>query len=247
MLKMDLIRDNALAAVEELEDGLRQPLQPLQREELLSQLSIYRRIAAIAVLLAEGDVPAFRKDLRLSATARRDLLASDGTGTPSPSRFHCASRVDPLFDALAAGELGLAREIAERSPRRWLEAEEFEDDFRYADFLHEHLLAGARATSPGAERALAAFQKCSADTGSQRLAFCEALLKGDQDAFDAALEELLVERAAEFRDSGPSRHPERFQTERHVYIEGLALLRLAEERGLRTQPEYRMIPGLARR
>lgn len=246
MLQMDLIRENALTAVEDLEAGLRQPLAPLQREELLTRLSTYRRIAAIGALLAEADVQAFRHDLRLSATARRELLASS-PDSATPSRFRCASRVDPLFDALAANEVGLARDIAQQAPRRWVADEEFEDDFRYADFLHEHLLAGARAPSPREEQALAAFQQCSGNSGSPRLAVCEALSHRDQDAFDAALEDLLVERASEFRMAGLPLHPARFHTERHVFIEGLALLRLAEDRGLTTQPEYRMMPGLARR
>ncbi|WP_160174601.1 immunity 49 family protein [Archangium violaceum] len=76
---------------------------------------------------------------------------------------------------------------------------------------------------------------------------CEALFVRDQDAFDAALEDLLIERDAEFRNAGPPLHPQRFHTERHVFIEGLALLRLAEDCGLSTQPEYRMMPGLVRR
>ncbi|KFA88497.1 hypothetical protein [Archangium violaceum] len=148
MLQMDLIRENALTVVEQLEDGLRQPLSPLQREELLTRLSTYRRIAAIGALLADGDVLAFRHDLRLSATARRELLLSSPDPAP-PSRFRCASRVEPLFDALAAGEAGLARDIAQHSPYRWRADEEFEDDFRYADFLREHLLASAKTPSPG--------------------------------------------------------------------------------------------------
>ncbi|RKH46209.1 Imm49 family immunity protein [Corallococcus sicarius] len=246
MLQMDLIRENALTAVEELEDGLRQPLTPLQREELLTRLSTYRRIAAIGALLSEADVTAFRHDLRLSAMARRELLLLD-SDPAAPSRFRCAGRVEPLFDALAAGEVGLARDLAQHAPHRWVADEEFEDDFRYADFWREHLHADAKAPSPGTERALAAFQQCSGDSGSPRLAVCEALSKRDQDAFDAALEDLLVERDAEFRNAGLPLHPQRFHTERHVFIEGLALLRLAEECGLRMQPEYRMMPGLARR
>ncbi|MBJ6761926.1 immunity 49 family protein [Myxococcaceae bacterium JPH2] len=243
---MDLTRENALAAVEELEEGLRQPLTLLQREELLTRLSSYRRIAAISALLAEGDVPAFRHELRLSATVRRELLLSS-PGSAAPSRFRCASRLDPLFDTLAAGEMGLARDIAKHSPHRWVADEEFEDDFRYADFLREHLLAGAKSSSPGEERALAAFQKCSGDSGSPRLTVCESLSNRDQEAFDAVLEDLLFEREAEFQNAGPPLHPQRFHTERHIFIEGLALLRLAVERGLSTQPDYRMMPGLVRR
>ncbi|ATB26800.1 Imm49 family immunity protein [Melittangium boletus] len=246
MLQMVIIRENALAVIEQLEEGLRQPLMPPQREELWTRFSTYRRIAAISVLLAEADVPAFRHDLRLSAMARREMLSSS-LDTEAPSWFRCAGRVEPLFDALSAGDVGLARDIARHSPRHWVADEEFEDDFRYADFLHEHLLAETKHPSPGEERAIAAFQQCSGDSGSPRLAVCAALFNRDQDAFDAALEDLLVERAAEFRNAGPALHPERFLTESHVFIEGLALLRLAEDRGLHTQPEYRMMPGLARR
>ncbi|NOK02200.1 MULTISPECIES: immunity 49 family protein [Myxococcus] len=247
MLKMNFIRENAFFAVEELEKGLKQPLTAIQRETLLTRLSTYLRIAAISTLLVEADTPAFRRCLRQSAAARRDLLVeAQARSDATPGRFACASRTEPLFDALAAGEAGLAQEIARHSPRQWSEKDEFEDDFRYADFLHELLLAGTQGLSAGAERALSAFQQCSADTGSTRLAVCEALASADQDAFDVSLEELLVERAREFKDAGVPSNPERFQTERHIFVEGLALLRLAEGRQLRTHPEYRMLPRLAR-
>ena len=102
------------------------------------------------------------------------------------------------------------------------------------------------------ETALSAFQR--ADEGGEQPSpwrlLCEALFSREQKAFDMAFEDLLHQHEQEARDrekSGPLAHPARHHTEKHVFIEGLALLHLAHSCGLKTRPEYPMVPGLARR
>src|SRR6185369_13174935 len=100
----------------------------------------------------------------------------------------------------------------------------------------------ARALLPRFERALD-----GAD--SARLVVCRSILDRDQLGFDESFEALLAEREAQIRDD-----KERGQTEeppviaqRRVFVEGVALLRIAERFGLTTQAEYRFCPLLARR
>ena len=59
---------------------------------------------------------------------------------------------------------------------------------------------------------------------------------------------LIDERAAWFRARVGRLAPEdpSFETDRFVFIEGLALVRLAELRGLRVEEEYLFLPSLAR-
>jgi hypothetical protein len=248
MAQMDTFYQNALYAVKELEAGLREPLAPEQQQQLLFHLSGHCRVAAICVLLTEADVPRFRHWLERSARARVQLLQL-GAGRP-PARFQCASHTGPLFDALTGDCAPLALEIARASPARWLGGEEWEEDFRYARFLHVLLLDGLRST-PEAESALLALQRAEegCERPSPRRRLCEALLLRQQAPFDEALEDLLHEREQESLErerSGPLARPAHHHTEKYVFVEGLALLRLADSCGLKTRPEYPMLPGLAR-
>lgn len=249
MSQMDIFRKSAFYAIRQLQEGLRDPLVPEQQQRLFHLLTGQYRIAAICTLLTEADMPGFRQHLMRSAEARVQLLKVGAD--QHPSHFQGASHVGPFFDAIAAGADALALEIAHLSPVRWLGDEEWEEDFRYARFLHVLLLEGPRPT-PEVETALSAFQR--ADDGgewpSPRRLVCEALFSREQNAFDLAFDDLLHEReleALEREKSGPLSHPARHHTEKHVFIEGLALLHLAHSRGLKTRSEYPMVPGLARR
>ncbi|WNG34739.1 hypothetical protein F0U61_14595 [Archangium violaceum] len=249
MSQMDVFRENARFAISELRDGLHEPLTSEQQQKLLYLLSGHHRVAGICTLLTEADVPGFRQELVRSAEARIQLLKL-GAGQP-PTHVQATSHVGSFFDAIAAGADALALEIARLSPVRWLGGEEWEEDFRYARFLHVLLLEGLRP-SPEVETALSAFQH--ADEGGERPSprrlLCEAFFSREQKAFDLAFDDLLHEReleALEREKSGPLSHPARHHTEKHVFIEGLALLHLAHSCGLKTRPEYPMVPGIARR
>ncbi len=250
MASMEHFRDDALFAMEELSSGLREPLAPQEREELLHAFSEHCRIAAIGALLTEADVPELRRCLTLSAQARVTLLRTQPHQVLN--RFRCSSQSAPFFDALVAGADTLALEIARHSPLHWAGDEELEEDFRYARFLYVFLLDGLQPT-PSAEAALAAFQRADdagGDFPTPRRTLCEALFAPHQATFQRALEDLLREHeqdAREREESGPLLHPARHHTGKHVFIEGLALLHLAETRGLRTQRDHPLLPGLARR
>jgi hypothetical protein len=83
---------------------------------------------------------------------------------------------------------------------------------------------------------------------SPRLDTARTLASRDRAGFDEAFDWLLDARAAEIeanRERGQLETPE-VEAERRVFVEGLAVLRLAEMRGLATQREYRYCPSLAR-
>jgi hypothetical protein len=84
---------------------------------------------------------------------------------------------------------------------------------------------------------------------SQRLPVCRALLARDQAAFDEAFASLLSARRTETNAAKKTFEAEEltFQPESRVFVEGLALLVLADQRGLKTAPEYLpLCPSLAR-
>jgi len=250
MDKMEIFRDDALYAIEEITKGLKGGNLSLRdREDLLHALSDSYRVAGIAALLTEADVAEFQRCLAHSGQARLQVLAL--APHQPPERFRCASHLGPFFDALASGTKGLALEIARQSPAQWAGDEEWEEDFRYARFLHALLIAGNSPTSEvGA--ALAAFQRAD-DAGAQRPSsrrkLAEALVTRHQESFDDALEELLQEHqqeAQERKERGPLLNPARHHTGKAIFIEGVALLGIAEACSLRTRREYPGIPGIAR-
>jgi hypothetical protein len=241
----EIDRENALFLVEALRAGLGQPCAPEERDRLLSELSRSHRVAGASALLALGDADELRRELARSGEARREMLSA-GAGA-APSRYRCASRVGPFLDALAAGAEGVAAEIARLSPGAWRPGEEFEDDFHYARFLHAFVLAGCRP-APEPEAALADLRRCLEGAEPPRLAICAALLAGSQEELERGMEALLSERDAEMREreKGVVSDPAWHHCEKHVFVEGLALLHLAERRGLVAPRGYPAIPDLAR-
>jgi hypothetical protein len=95
---------------------------------------------------------------------------------------------------------------------------------------------------------LTRFETYLAGEESARLTVCRALAISDQEAFDAAFEARLRERRASIaadKERGRLEEPE-IVTEQYVFVEALALLRIAELRGLSTQEEYPYCPSVAR-
>jgi len=249
MADMEIFRDDALYAIEGITRAARESLPARDLEDLLHALCGHFRVAGIAALLTEADTAEFRRCLAESGRTRLRLLALEPE--QPPERFRCASQLAAFFDALVAGVDEVALEIARKSPSRWAADDEWEEDFRYARFLHLFLLAGAKPT-PEVETALAAFQRAD-DTGAQfpstRRTLCEALFARDQRAFDDVLEALVQEHGLEVQErerSGPLLNPARHHTEKAVFVEGLALLGYAEACGLTTRREYPGMPGLVR-
>jgi hypothetical protein len=216
-----------------------------ERARLLHQISSHERMLAIALLLAEADTEGYFRHLAMSGQAHKQLLM-EMTKVGQPTRFAASGNFHPFCDALAAGQAPLAREIANLSPGQWMSGEEYEEDFVYGRFLHFLLLDEFRA-SARQEVLLDRMAKLDEEP-DPRQRLCRALFEKDPESFEAALVDAIrahEQHCAELeaRRFSPSAQG---QTERYVFIEGLALLRMAEGMGLRTSSEYRLMPSLAR-
>jgi hypothetical protein len=136
--------------------------------------------------------------------------------------------------------------IAERSSRSFRRDIEYEEDVLYFRFLFELLFL--EGTPDSCARLLSDHARVVGKEPDPRLEMGHALLERDAERFAAALEGLierqqaLVTRQAE-RDGLPD---ERLSTEGKVFIEGLAMLRVAERFGMPTEKDYPSIPSLAR-
>jgi hypothetical protein len=214
--------------------------------ELCLTASHKLRSLAIMALVSKGDRTLFGQNLTRSGRVRLsylDRLHREGIHDD----FHSASgRIAGLLDALAASDLDLGRQIVGVSRGSLLSGAEYEDDFCYAQLIHR--LVSEASDGVRVEPCIEQFEKVLDGEPSARLDVCRALLKGDQAAFDESFDGLILEREAKIADDKERcqlEEPE-VMAERLIYIEGLAILRLATLHGLETQFEYRFCPSIAR-
>jgi len=211
----------------------------------------YRALGICGVLLT-GDRDAFFHCLIQSALTRKFYLmrCMDEGLLHEPARK--ASFLDPFLDAVAASQWKLAKEIAMLSPTEWLEDYEYEDDYLYAKFLH-----GIVDCNPTEQeslmRLLERFGHVLEGAVSDRLEICKALLCIDKGLFDSAFGDLLEEhevttsKIADPKLDSVLAQEFTFEPNRRINVEALALLQIAEQRGIETDSEYKYCPSLARK
>jgi hypothetical protein len=200
-------------------------------------------LIATVTLLADGNAQGFFLNLcRMGENWRRLMVLLRGRGMAPPS----ARRNTALLATLAAGHFPLAAALAEVSatPRQ---EDDYEDEYLWASLLQE--LARPSASPEQMERLLAALEQVGEQAYGHRAAVVHALLARDERAFVSAFEaaqldqELDTEKRA--RAFGTPVTP--FAPHRFLWLEGLALLRLAERAGLACDDtEWRLCPPLAR-
>jgi hypothetical protein len=228
---------NALA---ENEDLLGEVLSA--RCELSAILTFCRnfRIAGIGELFLTATPRTFHRRLHQSGRAFAHFLsrADDSRKRTSKSL--------PFFDAIAAGDLEGAALIARDSRRTWAQGEEYEEDFLFVEFLMQHFFL--RASAADSQALLKRYAKALQDAEDIRLELCQALLEKEEEAFGQALERFLSERQDHYEALAQEEsvtEEVRF-TEGMLSVEGLALVRLAEARGLTTEEDLLHIPSIAR-
>ncbi|HKE46331.1 MAG TPA: Imm49 family immunity protein [Steroidobacteraceae bacterium] len=204
------------------------------------------RALAIIVLLTTGNSDAFFHGLIRSAMLRHRFLARAQQEGMTDHHHFVSGRYEPLLDAIAASADALARSIAALAPSEMRPGHEYEDDYCYAQILKRLI-----NDEPGQQEYLALLDRMGPAMDAERparLPVCRALALQDQSAFDESFEGLLSQRASEITADIEGGQVDEAPTValRQVYVEGLALLKLAERRGLRTLAEYRYCPSSAR-
>lgn len=229
--------DDGLADVEESTDA--------DRADACEKLCVLYRARGITALLLELDVDQFYHMLTRSALTRIYALEWLPASGGDQSRYAKLTRSRAFFDSLAAVRLDLAKRISVLSPQRWMDRFEYEDDYCYALFLHK-LAEGADRTA--LEPILARFKAATDGSPSVNLAVCDSLLARDSASFAAAFADKLGawEEELAFQETSIARDDVAFAGDRHVYVEGVAILRLAEGVGITTEEEYRFCPREAR-
>ncbi|WNG33246.1 hypothetical protein F0U61_06175 [Archangium violaceum] len=211
------------------------------------KLAFAYRTLAICHLLLRADTRAFFSNLCRSAQTYLHLLMLVRGGRTCDPVFLCASRVFSFPDALAAGYLQCARELARLLPTVHDPRFEYEDDFLLIHCMSRMILAVP--PQPAVLDAPLARWKAVLEGGVDpyRDAFL-ALRDNDAQALNDALERLIEARKRQF-DEGRrnlSIDEETQITDGRLFIRGLALIRLSGMIGMELPHEYPMMPSLAR-
>jgi hypothetical protein len=227
--------------------GLVNPDYPIGELGNLS-LEVSGRLRALAVmnLIVNADSDSFYHNLIRSGMAREKYLRRLTEAGAFDDHHRCSGRYEAFLDAVAAKDFSLARRIMDLSPREWRKGHEYEDDYCYAQILGR-LVQG----NPPLDEIfpfLQQFEVYREGQSNARFDVSTALATRGQESFDEAFEKLLEEREAQIeadKKRGQLEEPE-IVAQRQVFVEGLAILRLAEKLGLTTQGEYKYCPSLAR-
>lgn len=218
---------------------------PSELGPLCEELCVFFRTAGIGALLLELDVNQFYHMLIRSGLTRVFLLQQTAPEEKELSRFCKITKANGFFDSVAANRFDVAEKIAVLSPQKWMERYEYEDDYCYILFLHNMIRGGEKSLK---EKIVNQFEKILEGESSPKYDVCYALFKQDNQYFDDAFSGLINLWTDEivFQKKSISRNEIEFAAARHVYVEGLALLRIAEIVGIETQDEYQYCPKEAR-
>lgn len=237
-------------------DGLARMAAQQQQVSTLGKvyhdLASHHRAYGICVLLADAEVDGFFHGLIQSALTWKYFLSHSQSEGTRNSPYRRASLNAPFLDSVAAGQWKLARQLAALSADSWLQGEEYEDDFAYARLLH-HLMTFERADRAASQQLLEQFTRALEGGSDVRLELARALVEKDQAAFDSSFEDLLeahdfkMRKIADPRVDSVLAREYTFEPNRHVMVEGLAILQVAGRLGLKLEPEYKFCPSLARR
>jgi len=212
--------------------------------ELATDVSNKIRAIAIFRLLSDGKSNSFYHNLIRSGLVRQRYLQRCRDENLLSDHFRASGRYLPLFDAIAAADFMLAASIIDLSPTEYMPGHEYEDDHCYAQISHG-LVTGR---TERAQELLGRFERYLEGGRNGRFLVVAALLEKDQQAFDLAFEQLLSDREREIAADKKRRQIESppILAFRRIFVEGLAILRLAEKVRLRTEGEYLFCPSIAR-
>ncbi|MBJ6763551.1 immunity 49 family protein [Myxococcaceae bacterium JPH2] len=216
------------------------------RESLIrdvEELCVHFHVIAVATLLVDGNPQGFFLNLcRAGENWRRLLKTLRARGLPMPASRHTA----PLAGALTAGDWALAEQLAALSETRWIPDEEYRTEHAQAQLLCALVGPGTRDSALACAESLEAL---GGPGNEQRAACAKALLDADSEAFVTAFRAALLVHSEDVEKKAKlfTTPVTRFAPHRSIWMEGLALLRLAERAGIPTFDEaFLYCPPLAR-
>lgn len=202
---------------------------------------MYHRLA-LCEMLTRVRTDRFQVYLCKSALIRVQFQRLVASGRTFDASTVCSSRSFSFVDAVSAGQLVLAVELARLAPDQHLPRAEYEDDFLLQRFMQKRLLNLHAGEDHDFQALLERWEQVVTGEHAPYLDVCRALVDLDADAFHEALLAAIEEHRRDSRQKDDDAR----RTDGAVFMTGLALLRLAELGGLSTQREYPNVPHMAR-
>ncbi|WP_141617123.1 immunity 49 family protein [Myxococcus sp. AB036A] len=242
------LQDDAVFGIEEAVRSIQRQDANERSGQAYTIAALCHRRLAICALLLDARPSRFGTHLCHSAQARLHFHQLVENGHPAEPQYLCVSKEFSFIDALAAGQNDLAAGIARRSAIRHNPEFEYEDDFLLHHFLQQLLLQTTGVQSAELPALLERWEAVLEGGADAYLDACRALLARQAQVFDDALQAIIDARLLRFQKMSRTSSPEEElrKTEGALFMNGLALVRLAELRGMETRREYTMIPALAR-
>lgn len=199
----------------------------------------YRR-RGMAWLLLTGSAERFFRNAQRSATAWLWFLRNAADAEKA------TSKAQAFYCAIACDDVETATELARFARYTVNRDEEYEDDFLYVAFLMQTFFL--RSGTDASRRLIERMEVLLAGDSTPQVELCRALLAGDSTAFGAAIERRIVEHREwlALAEERGAMKPEELATDGQIFLEGLALVRLAERLGLDVEAEYPLVPALVR-
>ncbi|RJS18322.1 hypothetical protein DRW03_24615 [Corallococcus sp. H22C18031201] len=243
MTRLAALRNDSGRAVQRL---LRS-FDPLANRESLirdvDELCVHFHVIAVATLLVDGNPQGFFLNLcRAGENWRRLLKTLRAKEFLLPASRHTT----PLAGAVAAGDWALAEQLVALSEKRWNPDEEYRTEHAQAQLLCALVGPGTRDSALACAESL---EELGGPGNDHRVACARALLDADSAAFVTAFRAALLIHGEEVEKKAKlfTTPVTRFAPQRSIWMEGLALLRLAERAGIPAFDEaFLYCPPLAR-
>lgn len=249
---MDLADVHA-ALVVEIREGLISLAEPARMSELggvFETLSSQLEGLALCHLLEFLDQEQFRENMVRSGHARRFFLRRSRLEGNHQDRHLALSRNRAFLDAVVAGSLTVARDIAVLSPDTWNGTWEYQDDFCFYLALHDVVREPSAFPTAAAHALLDRFASALEGGRSARFDVVEALVRRDPPRFAEALTALLGEEAARIDKDRTSAAVHEgdvlYWPNSRISVEGLALLNIADLIRVTVDADFPLCPPLAR-
>lgn len=215
--------------------------------DLSLEVSYKLRTLAILALLGHASTDGFVHSCTRAARARRLYLRRLVEAGVDEAHHRVSGCYEPLLDAIAAGDLQLAGDIERLTPAEFRPPDEYEDDYCYAQIMQR--LCRAQVPEDELPPLLERFERYLDGDANPRFQVCAALVTRDARAFADAFDVFLADVGQRIQKNIARGQLEDVHVlaQRHVSVEGLAMLRLADRRGIATEKEYEYCPSLARR
>ena len=203
--------------------------------KLAAEISDLFRRMGISCLFIDNDIKSFFSYLNDGGNAF--LFCSQKI----PQQDLISSRFNPFFDALVCKNHPLAVKIAEQHPKLCNQNYEYPEEFYYYHFLMEFFLEKERDQI---EQILKAYETILDGNPDIRFDLCQSLYEVNAETFEENLHSLIQLWESEQKNMQEKEllPPEIIETEGSIFLEGIALLRIAQNTGIRLDNSFSYMP-----